>query len=62
MAYPTFHGRTGEDAQEFLDGIEMAFLMNRQHQDEIKLRAFPLVLKEVAQTWYKALSADVKAD
>lgn len=60
--YPTFHGRHEEDAQEFLDKLEMGFLMNGKHQDQIKARAFTLVLREEAHSWYKYLDANVRND
>ena len=46
MTYPTFYGKSGEDAHNFLDELELTLLMSGQHQDDIKLREFSLVLKE----------------
>ena len=62
MTYPTFYGKSGEDAHNFLDELELMLLMSGQHQDEIKLRAFSLVLKEEARSWYRTLSMDVKSN
>ena len=62
MTYPTFYGKSGEDAHNFLDELELTLLMSGQHQDEIKLKAFSLVLKEEARSWYTTLSMDVKSE
>ena len=43
MAFPNFHGREKENASDFLDDLEMAFLVSRRDEDPVKLRAFPLV-------------------
>ncbi|MCO5574034.1 hypothetical protein L7F22_027812 [Adiantum nelumboides] len=55
MAFPNFHGRRGENAGNFLDDLEMAFLVSRREDEEIKLRAFPLVLREEAKVWFQDL-------
>ncbi|MCO5560664.1 hypothetical protein L7F22_014281 [Adiantum nelumboides] len=55
MAFPNFHGRRGENAGNFLDDLEMAFLVSGREDEEIKLRAFPLVLREEAKVWFQNL-------
>ncbi|MCO5555167.1 hypothetical protein L7F22_008710 [Adiantum nelumboides] len=55
MVFPNFHGRRGENAGNFLDDLEMAFLVSRREDEEIKLRAFPLVLREEAKMWFQDL-------
>ncbi|MCO5581560.1 hypothetical protein L7F22_035448 [Adiantum nelumboides] len=55
MAFPNFHGRRGENAGNFLDDLEMAFFVSGREDDEIKLRAFPLVLREEAKVWFQDL-------
>ncbi|MCO5603881.1 hypothetical protein L7F22_058035 [Adiantum nelumboides] len=55
MAFPNFHGRRGENAGNFLDDLEMAFLVSGREDEEIKLRAFPLVLREEAKVWFEDL-------
>ncbi|MCO5596290.1 hypothetical protein L7F22_050351 [Adiantum nelumboides] len=55
MAFPNFHGRRGENAGNFLDDLEMAFLVFGREDEEIKLRAFPLVLREEAKVWFQDL-------
>ncbi|MCO5556861.1 hypothetical protein L7F22_010415 [Adiantum nelumboides] len=55
MAIPNFHGRRGENAGNFLDDLEMAFLVSGREDEEIKLRAFPLVLREEAKVWFQDL-------
>lgn len=51
MAFPNFFGRNGENASNFLDDLEMAFLVSGRDGEDIKLRAFPLVLREEAKVW-----------
>lgn len=55
MAFPTFHGFKGEDALEFLDSLEMAYLIVGHDEEATTLWAFPLVMKKEACTWYNAL-------
>ncbi|MCO5604759.1 hypothetical protein L7F22_058929 [Adiantum nelumboides] len=55
MAFPNFHGRRGENAGNFLDDLEMAFLVSGREDEEIKLRAFPLVLREEAKVWFQEM-------
>ncbi|MCO5601673.1 hypothetical protein L7F22_055796 [Adiantum nelumboides] len=55
MAFPNFHGRRGENAGNFLDDLEMAFLVFGREDEEIKLRAFPLELREEAKVWFQDL-------
>ena len=50
MAFPNFYGRECENAANFLDDLEMAFLVSGRDEDEVKLKAFPLVLREEAKT------------
>ena len=57
--FPVFYGRPNENAQEFLDTLEMAHLISGRDTEELKLRAFPLVLREEARTWYETLAANV---
>ncbi|MCO5551612.1 hypothetical protein L7F22_005117 [Adiantum nelumboides] len=49
MAFPTFHGRSGEDAQEFLDNLEIACLVIGRDDDATRLRVFPLLMKAEAK-------------
>ncbi|MCO5559629.1 hypothetical protein L7F22_013230 [Adiantum nelumboides] len=48
----------GENASNFLDDLEMIFLVSRRDDEEIKLRAFPLVLCEEAKVWFQELDVD----
>ena len=50
MAFPNFHGRKSENASYFLDDLEMAFLASGRDEEEVKLRAFPLVMRDEAKT------------
>ena len=60
MAFPNFHGREKENASDFLDDLEMAFLVSGRDEDAVKLRAFPLVLREEAKNWFAGLPAERK--
>ncbi|MCO5600235.1 hypothetical protein L7F22_054345 [Adiantum nelumboides] len=62
MAFPNFHGRKGENASNFLDDLEMAFLVLGRDSAEIKLRAFPLVLREEAKIWFQGLDEGRQGD
>ena len=50
MAFPSFYGRENENASNFLDNLEMAFLVSGRDEDAVKLKAFPLVLREEAKS------------
>ena len=58
MAFPSFHGRERENASNFLDNLEMAFLVSGRDEDAVKLRAFPLVLWEGAKSWFASLPTE----
>ena len=60
MAFPNFHGREKENASDFLDDLEMAFLVSGRDEDAVKLRAFPLVLREEAKNWFAGLPVERK--
>ena len=49
MSFPSFHGKNYENASYFLDDLEMAFLASGQDANEVKLRAFPLVMRDKAK-------------
>ncbi|MCO5580503.1 hypothetical protein L7F22_034371 [Adiantum nelumboides] len=61
VSFPTFYGHHDENARDFMDSLEMAHLMAGRDQEEVKLRAFPLVLKGEARVWYDALAPPSKA-
>ena len=60
MAFPSFHGREKENASNFLDDLEMAFLVSGRDEDAVKLKDFPLVLWEEAKSWFAGLPAEKK--
>ena len=62
MSFPSFHGKNYENASYFLDDLEMAFLASGRDADEVKLRAFPLVMRDEAKVWFQGLTAEEKAD
>ena len=61
-SFPYFYGGKHESASNFLDDLEMAFLVSGRDDDEVKLRAFPLVLREEAKTWFQGLPGIKKSD
>ena len=62
MSFPSFQGKNYENASYFLDDLEMAFLALGWDADEVKLRAFPLVMRDEAKVWFQGLTAEEKAD
>ncbi|MCO5563854.1 hypothetical protein L7F22_017503 [Adiantum nelumboides] len=62
MAFPNFYGKPGEAAPDFLDNLEMAFLVSGRDDEATKLRAFPLVLREGAKAWYQTLAPEERRD
>ena len=62
MTFPSFHGKNYKNASYFLDNLEMAFLASGRDEDEVKLRAFPLVMRDEAKVWFQGLTAKEKAD
>ena len=62
LAFPKFYGRKHKNASYFLDDLEMALLAFGQDENEIKLRAFPLVLKDEAKIWFQGLPVAKKGD
>ena len=41
---------------------EMAFLVSGRDEDHVKLRDFPLVLRDEAKTWFQGLPGNRKSD
>ncbi|MCO5582496.1 hypothetical protein L7F22_036393 [Adiantum nelumboides] len=62
MAFPNFFGKQYESASNFLDDLEMAFLVFGRDEEEVKLRAFPLVLKDSAKNWFQNLEPGKKTN
>ncbi len=61
-SFPYFYGVRHESASNFLDDLEMAFLVSGRDDDEVKLRAFPLVLRDEAKTWFQGVPEVKKSD
>ncbi|MCO5588477.1 hypothetical protein L7F22_042434 [Adiantum nelumboides] len=61
VSFPTFYGHHDENARDFMDSLEMAHLMAWRDQEEVKLRAFPLILKGEARVWYDSFAPPSKA-
>ena len=59
MVFQNFFGRDGESAIDFLDNLEMGFLVSGRDDEVTKVRALPLVLKGEAKTWYLGLDDGV---
>ena len=62
MTFPSFHSKNYKNANYFLDDLEMAFLASGLDEDVVKLRAFPLVIRDEAKVWFQGLIAKEKAD
>ena len=62
ISFPSFHDKNYENASYFLDDLEMAFLALGQDEDEVKLRAFPLVMRDEAKIWFQGLTIEQKAN
>ena len=62
MSFPSFHGKNYENASYFLDDLEMAFLASRWDENEVKLKAFPVVMRDEAKIWFQGLTNEKKAD
>ncbi|MCO5571744.1 hypothetical protein L7F22_025492 [Adiantum nelumboides] len=62
MAFLNFFGKQYESASNFLDDLEMAFLVSGRDEEEVKLRAFPLVLKDSAKNWFQNLEPGRKTN
>ncbi|MCO5566389.1 hypothetical protein L7F22_020066 [Adiantum nelumboides] len=62
MAFPNFYGKPREVAPDFLDNLEMAFLVSGRDDEATKLRAFPLVLREGAKAWYQTLAPEERRE
>ena len=61
-SFSYFYGRKHESAGNFLDDLEMAFLVSGRDDDEVKLKTFPLVLRDEAKTWFQGLPGIKKND
>ncbi|MCO5549168.1 hypothetical protein L7F22_002635 [Adiantum nelumboides] len=62
MAFPNFFGKQYESASNFLDDLEMAFLVSGRDEEEVKFRTFPLVLKDSAKHWFQNLEPGRKTN
>ena len=60
FSFPIFYGKNSEDAVEFMENLEMAHLISGRDDEPTKLRAFPLVVKGEACSWYNALGNEHK--
>ena len=61
-SFPNFYGVKGENANYFLDDLEMALLTSGRDDDDVKVKAFSLVLRDTAKAWFQGLAAEQKAD
>ena len=50
---PNFYGLKHENASYFLDDLEMALLTSGRDEDNVKVRAFSLVLRDAAKSGSK---------
>ncbi|MCO5591417.1 hypothetical protein L7F22_045400 [Adiantum nelumboides] len=62
MPFPTFHGRSDDNAIDFMENLEVACVVFGRDDDVSSLRLFPLLLKAEARTWCNTLLPTVRAD
>ena len=60
--FPNFYGLKHENASYFLDDLEMALLTFGRDEDNVKVRAFSLVLRDAAKLWFQGLPAATKTN
>ena len=60
MSFPTFTGKQGKDALDFLGNFEIACVVSGRDDNPSKERIFPLLMKMEARTWYNALPQATK--
>ena len=60
--FPNFYGLKHENASYFLDDLEMALLTSGRDEDNVKVRAFSLVLRDAAKMWFQGLSAEKRVN
>ena len=59
--FPFFYGLNEEDAEDLCDNFELACLL-ANYNDDMMLRAFPLVMKGEAKAWYNGICKFIKED
>ena len=62
ISFPTFTGKVGEDATDFLDNLEIACVISWRDDNISLLRIFPLLMKVEAKSWYDALPQPTKEE
>ena len=61
-SFLNFYALKYDYASYFLDDLEMALLTSRQDEDDVKVKAFSLVLRDAIKIWFQGLSADKKSN
>ena len=61
MAFPNFHGLKEEGAEDFYDNNKLACITSRNDTNEMRLRAFPLIMKGEAKVWFLGVAKVQKA-
>ena len=56
MAFPNFHVLKEEGGEDFCDSYKLACITSRNDTDEMRLRAFALVMKGEAKVWLSSLT------
>ena len=60
LNFSSYHGAKGEGAEDFCDNFELVCITCGHDTDAMRLRAFPLVMKNEAKVWYNNLGDDNK--
>lgn len=58
--FPNFYGVKSENASYLLDDLKMALLTSWQDKGDVKVRAFSLILRDIAKTWFQGVTAAQK--
>ena len=62
ISFPTFTGKVGEDAADFLDNLNIACVISGRDDNVSLLQIFPLLMKVETKSWYNALPQPTKEE
>ena len=60
FSYPEFHGKKGEDVEQFLEQMEVACITNHVVDPVQSLRLLQICLKGEARAWLKSYEAELQ--
>ncbi|MCO5601515.1 hypothetical protein L7F22_055637 [Adiantum nelumboides] len=62
MAFSSFHGRSDEDATDFMDNLKVACVVFGRDDDVSRLQIFLLLLKAEAKNWFNTLLSAIRVN